>query len=159
MSRFGEGGGTFSTAAEGVQRDEVRFSNFVNRLRSGFQEIMLKPLVLQTIMKFPEFQGDHLFKSSIGIKFNRDNSFEVARKVEVMQKRVDTINALLGVPKTKDDSYFDLDFAMENFMNLSRDELRENRQMLKDKEKKAGDQPGDAPAEGAEGESTEAPAL
>ena len=159
MSRFGEGGGTFSSAAEGIQRDEVRFSNFVNRLRSGFQEIMLKPLVLQTIMKFPEFQGDHLFKSSIGIKFNRDNSFEVARKVEVMQKRVDTINALLGVPKTKDDSYFDLDFAMENFMNLSRDELRENRQMLKDKEKKAGDQPGDAPAEGAEGESTEAPAL
>jgi hypothetical protein len=165
MSRFGEGGGTFSTAAEGVQRDEVRFSNFVNRLRSGFQEIMLKPLVLQTIMKFPEFQGDHLFKSSIGIKFNRDNSFEVARKVEVMQKRVDTINALLGVPKTKDDSYFDLDFAMENFMNMSRDELRENRQMLKDKEKKAGDQPGDAPAEGAEegggaeAESTEAPAL
>lgn len=158
MARFAEGGSTFSTAAEGIQRDEVRFSNFVNRLRSGFQEIMLKPLVLQTIMKFPEFQGDHLFKSSIGIKFNRDNSFEVARKVEVMKNRVDAINALLGVPKTKDDSYFDLDFAMENFMNLTRDELKENKVMLKEKEKKAGDQPGDKPVEGEEA-STEAPSL
>jgi len=162
MSRFGEGGGTFSTAAEGIQRDEVRFSNFVNRLRSGFQEIMLKPLVLQIIMKYPEFQGDHLFKSSIGIKFNRDNSFETARKVEVMKNRVDTITSLLGVPKTKDDSYFDLDFAMENFMNMTRDELKENKSMLKEKEKKSGDQPGDQPVDTEEGggeASTEAPAL
>ena len=156
MGRFGEGGGgTFSTAAEGIQRDELRFANFVNRLRSGFQEIMLKPLILQTIMKYPEFRGDHLFKSSIGIKFNRDNSFETARKIDVMKTRVDAINAILGVPKTKDDSYFDLDFAMENFMNLTRDELKENKIMLKEKEKKAGDKPDDAAAEGA----AEAPAL
>ena len=156
MGRFGEGGGgTFSTAAEGIQRDELRFANFVNRLRSGFQEIMLKPLILQTIMKYPEFRGDHLFKSSIGIKFNRDNSFETARKIDVMKTRVDAINAILGVPKTKDDSYFDLDFAMENFMNLTRDELKENKIMLKEKEKKAGDKPDDAAAEGA----SEAPAL
>ena len=100
MSRFGEGGGTLGMAAEGIQRDEIRFSNFINRLRSGFQEIMLKPLVLQLIMKLPEFEGDHLFKSSVGIKFNRDNSFEVQRKVEVMQKRVAAINELLGIPKT-----------------------------------------------------------
>ena len=156
MGRFGEGGGgTFSTAAEGIQRDELRFANFVNRLRSGFQEIMLKPLILQTIMKYPEFRGDHLFKSSIGLKFNRDHSFETARKVDVMKTRVDAINSILGVPKTKDDSYFDLDFAMENFMNLTRDELKENKIMLKEKEKKAGDKPDDAAAEGA----AEAPAL
>ena len=72
-----------------------------------------------------------------------------------MKTRVDAINSILGVPKTKDDSYFDLDFAMENFMNLTRDELKENKIMLKEKEKKAGDKPDDAAAEGA----SEAPAL
>ena len=142
-----------SLGAEGIQRDEIRFGNFVNRLRSGFQEIMLKPLVLQLIMKYPEFEGDHLFRSSIGIKFNRDNSFETQRKVEVMQKRVAAINELLNIPKTKDDSYFDLDFAMENFLNLTRDELQENRAMIKEKEKKAGDKPED------EGGATEEPAA
>lgn len=147
MSRFGEGGGTLGMAAEGIQRDEIRFSNFINRLRSGFQEIMLKPLVLQLIMKLPEFEGDHLFKSSVGIKFNRDNSFEVQRKVEVMQKRVAAINELLGIPKTKDDSYFDLDYVMESFLNLTREELKENRAMVKEKEKKAGDKPEDEAAE------------
>lgn len=160
MSRFSEGGSAFTSAAEGVQRDEIRFHNFVNRLRSGFQEIMLKPLVLQVIMKFPEFKGDHLFRSSVGIKFNRDNSFEVARKVEVMKNRTDAITALLGVPKTKDDSYFDLDYVMENFMNLTREELQENRAMMKEKEKKAGDQPGDAEvAEGGAEPATEEPAV
>ena len=153
LSRFADGGGTMSLGAEGIQRDEIRFGNFVNRLRSGFQEIMLKPLVLQLIMKYPEFEGDHLFRSSVGIKFNRDNSFETQRKVEVMQKRVAAINELLNVPKTKDDSYFDLDFAMENFLNLTRDELQENRAMMKEKEKKAGDKPED------EGGATEEPAA
>lgn len=143
MSRFAEGGSSLSLSAEGIQRDEIRFHNFVNRLRSGFQEMMLKPLLLQILMKYPEFQGDHLFKSSVGIKFNRDNSFETQRKVEIMSKRVAAINELLGIPKTKEDSYFDLDFAMENFLNLTREELQENRSMIKEKEKKAGDKPGD----------------
>lgn len=152
LSRFGDGGGSFTLGAEGIQRDEVRFGNFINRLRSGFQEIMLKPLVLQLIMKYPEFEGDHLFKSSIGIKFNKDNSFEVQRKVEVMQKRISAINELLNIPRTKDDSYFDLDYAMETFLNLTREELHENRSMIKEKEKKAGDKPGDEPVEGAASE-------
>jgi hypothetical protein len=152
LSRFGDGGGSFTLGAEGIQRDEVRFGNFINRLRSGFQEIMLKPLVLQLIMKYPEFEGDHLFRSSIGIKFNKDNSFEVQRKVEVMQKRISAINELLNIPRTKDDSYFDLDYAMETFLNLTREELHENRSMIKEKEKKAGDKPGDEPVEGAASE-------
>lgn len=156
LSRFGDGGSTLSLGAEGIQRDEVRFGNFINRLRSGFQEIMLKPLVLQLIMKYPEFEGDHLFKSSIGIKFNRDNSFEVQRKVEVMQKRISAISELLNIPRTKDDSYFDLDYAMETFLNLTREELHENKSMIKEKEKKAGDKPSDEPVEGA---STEEPAA
>ncbi len=151
MSRFAEGGSALSLSAEGIQRDEIRFHNFVNRLRSGFQEIMLKPLLLQILMKFPEFHGDHLFKSSIGIKFNRDNSFETQRKVEIMQKRVAAINELLNIPKTKEDSYFDLDFAMENFLNLTREELQENRSMIKEKEKKAGDKPGDEEVSSEEG--------
>jgi hypothetical protein len=152
LSRFGDGGGSFTLGAEGIQRDEVRFGNFINRLRSGFQEIMLKPLVLQLIMKYPEFEGDHLFRSSIGIKFNKDNSFETQRKVEVMQKRISAINELLNIPRTKDDSYFDLDYAMETFLNLTREELHENKSMIKEKEKKAGDKPGDEPVEGAASE-------
>jgi hypothetical protein len=151
MSRFAEGGSALSLSAEGIQRDEIRFHNFVNRLRSGFQEIMLKPLLLQILMKFPEFHGDHLFKSSIGIKFNRDNSFETQRKVEIMQKRIAAINELLNIPKTKEDSYFDLDYAMENFLNLTREELQENRSMIKEKEKKAGDKPGDEEVSSEEG--------
>ena len=150
MSRFAEGGSSASFSAEGIQRDEIRFHNFVNRLRSGFQEIMLKPLLLQILMKYPEFHGDHLFTSSVGIKFNRDNSFETQRKVEIMSKRVTAINELLGIPKTKEDSYFDLDFAMENFLNLTREELQENRSMIKEKEKKAGDKPGDKEVESGE---------
>lgn len=159
MTRFGEGGSAFTSAAEGIQRDEVRFHNFVNRLRSGFQEIMLKPLLLQVIMKFPEFRGDHLFKSSVGIKFNKDNSFEVARKVEVMKTRIEAITALIGLPKTKDDSYFDLDFAMENFMNLTREELQENKSMLKEKEKKAGDKPEDAAVDASAEPAASEPAV
>jgi hypothetical protein len=157
LSRFADGGSSLGLGADGIQRDEVRFGNFINRLRSGFQEIMLKPLVLQLIMKYPEFEGDHLFRSSVGIKFNRDNSFEVQRKVEVMQKRVTAINELLNIPKTKDDSYFDLDFAMEAFLNLTREELQENRSMIKEKEKKAGDKPGDEPVD--TGAATEEPAV
>lgn len=145
MSRFADGGSNFTTAAEGIQRDEIRFANFINRLRSGFQEIMLKPLVLQMIMKHPEFEGDHLFRASIGITYNKDNSFETQRKVEVMEKRITAINRLLEIKKVNTDSYFDTEFAMEQFMNLTREELEENKARVKERDKKSGDSPEDTP--------------
>jgi hypothetical protein len=37
-------------------------------------------------------------------------------------------------------------------LNLTREELHENKSMIKEKEKKAGDKPGDEPVEGAASE-------
>ena len=53
-SRFGVGSNNvFKTAADGAERDEVRFAKFITRLRSIFQEIVVKPLWIQMCLDFP----------------------------------------------------------------------------------------------------------
>ena len=42
--------------AEGTTREEIKFSRFITRLRSIFQEILIKPLWLQMCLDFPELR-------------------------------------------------------------------------------------------------------
>ena len=58
-ARFGTGtGNTFKAAAEAAERDEVRFAKFIIRIRSIFQEIMVKPLWVQMCLDFPELKDE-----------------------------------------------------------------------------------------------------
>ena len=61
LTRFeGEGGGgnLIADAAE-MTRDEIKFHNFISRIRANFKELIVKPLKLQMLIEFPEDRTCH----------------------------------------------------------------------------------------------------
>jgi len=146
FSRFNkESPGSMSFGADGMDREEIRFFKFVTRLRSIFQEIMIKPLYIQMGLKYPELAEDELFKSLLSISFNKDNIFEEMKEMDIMQKRVDFVTAMMGVQdKETDDTgmlqdvpYFDPKFLVEKYLKLSKSDVDRNEEMKKEKAKAA----------------------
>lgn len=134
--------------ASSITRDEIKFSRFILRLRSTFQEILLKPLVIQLMLDFPEFENNQLIKNNIGIKFNSDNLFEQLKRMEVIEKSSDFIKNLSDINlkyKDKDgndveEPYFDMDFLVKKFLGFTDDELELNKKMKEKLNKKEDDE-------------------
>lgn len=137
----GGGGGSFSIGADGIDREEIRFFKFITRLRSIFQEIMLKPLFIQMGLLYPDLAEDELFKSTLSITYNKDNVFEELKQMDIMQRRVDFATSLMGIMDKKKDAsgmdvdvpYFNPKFVIEKYLKLSQDEVAANERMNKEK--------------------------
>lgn len=153
-SRFGvSSSNTFKSGADGAERDEVRFSKFITRLRSIFQEIMVKPLWIQMCLEFPHLKDDAEFRSQIGVKFESDNMFGESREIEQLIKKVDFVTALGEVKETINEEevqYFNQDYLIERWLDLSNDDIKMNKFYVKkaEEEVKAG---ATGAAEGATG--------
>ena len=161
-SRFGVGSNNvFKTAADGAERDEVRFSKFITRLRSIYQEILVKPLWIQMCLDFPHLKEDSEFRSQIGIKFESDNMFGESREIEQLIKKIDFVTSLGEIKETINDEevqYFNQDFLIERWLDLNNDDLKMNKAYVK-KAEEAGKEAatgaaGEAGAAGAEAGAT-----
>jgi hypothetical protein len=125
--------------AEGLIREEIKFSKFINRLRSSFQELLVKPLYIQVCLKFPELQKDLNLKSMISVQYNKDNMFDELKTMEIMQKRLDFISALKDNLVETDENmndipYFDLDFLIKKYLKMDPSDLNQNVETKKKKE-------------------------
>jgi hypothetical protein len=151
-ARFAAKNGTpanYQIAIDQLERDEIRFEKFLRRLRSIFQEILVKPLYIQMCLDYPELAKDRNFKANIGLDFNRDLEFEDQVEMTNLKKKSEFVTSLadLKVKAGEEDvPYFDNDFLIQRFIGMSPDQLKLNEQYKKD-EAKAG-----APAPPAEGE-------
>jgi len=144
FSRFDQegGGGNVSMSADSTNRDEIRFFKFVNRLRSIFQEILLKPLFIQMGLKYPELAEDELFKSCLALYFNADNIFEELKQMEISSKRVDQVKNLMEITMKRKDAtgmdvdvpYFNPKFLIEKYLKLSAGDIKENERLNKKQE-------------------------
>jgi hypothetical protein len=129
---YEDGGGEFNLAADGMIRDEIKFSKFVRRLRSAFQEILVKPLFIQLSLKYPEFAEDAAFRTQIALRFNEENMFAELKNMEIMERRIEFIgqlkdNLVLTDPVTmEEDHYFDMDFLVDRYLKLSPDDKAAN---------------------------------
>lgn len=141
---------TFISGVDGMERDEIQFSRFVNRLRSDFQELLIKPLVLQMFLDYPEINGDQYFKSKIGIKFNSDNVFEELRIRDTANKKLEFIKGLIDIQDAEGKPYFDIDYIMEEHGPFDYDFLERNKKYKKQK-----NESGDADSENTGSEDAE----
>lgn len=114
---------TYEMSAEGLIREEIKFEKFINRLRSSFQEVLIKPLYLQMMLKFPELRNDINFKNQIALRYNSDNMFAELKEMEIQQKRVDFIQTMKdGLVEQDADmndiSYIPLELLIDEYMHL-----------------------------------------
>jgi len=134
-----QGEGQYTMSAEGIAREEIRFSKFIGRLRAIFAEILIKPTYLQMCLKHKNIMTDMNFRVNLGLDYNKDSVFEENKEIELLQKKADFISSIMGsIVETDDEGndkpYFDLDFMVREFLGLSDEKLQLN-QRYKDEKK------------------------
>jgi hypothetical protein len=141
----------YKISIDALERDEIRFEKFLRRLRSIFQEILVKPLYIQMCLDFPELSRDRSFKVNLGLDFHRESQFEEQVQLSNYTKRTEFIKGLSDF-KVKigeeEKAYFDNNFLIQRFLGLSPDEIKMNEEYKK-KEEKEGES--SKPAEGEAG--------
>ncbi len=158
--------GNYSNGAEGLDKEEIRFGKFVSRLRSIFQDILIKPLWIQMVKDFPELEKDYLFKSQLGLTFVSDNPFRINQEIETMLKKKEQIDAMYALTDDTGNPFFSLAYLIESHLGLTEDDIRANKEAVKKrkeeekKKEKEGEAPeGEAAAPAAEAPAAEAPAA
>jgi hypothetical protein len=168
ITRFeGEsGGGNLVTDSAEMTRDEIKFHNFIMRLRTNFKELIVKPLKLQMLIEFPELKDDEVFINSVDIIFYTNQIFEEWKKINTMAKRAEAITTLTGI-MNGEKPYFHIEWIMDHIFKLTPEEKAENQKYwAKDASAQAaaagapaeGGVEGEAPVEGGEAPVEEAPA-
>ena len=154
-SRFtGPDGGTmgkYANAAEGLDKQEIRFAKFINRLRTAFQDVLIKPLWIQMCKDFPELEKDYMFKSQLGLDYVSDNPFKRNQEMEIILKKKESVDKLITLTDDTGGGFFSVPYLVENYLGLSADDIKANAEAIKkaeEKKKKEGKE-GEKPAEGA----------
>lgn len=163
FSRFqGPDGGSigkYSNSAEGLDKEEIRFSKFVTRLRSIFQDILIKPLWIQMCKDFPELEKDPIFKSQLGLTFVSDNPFRINQEMETMSKKKESITSLYGLTDADGKPFFSLAYLIENYLGMTEDDIKANAEAKEKraKEKKKAEEAGESTEETGSTPSPESP--
>jgi len=155
-ARFAAKGGTPSNHQiniDQMERDEMRFDKFLNRLRSNFQEILIKPLYIQMCLDYPDLASDQSFKSNLGINFVKESEFDLKIKLGHLAKRasfISTLSTLSEKVGEEEEAYFDPNFLVQRFLGLTPDEIEANSR-YKEKIKKIFEKKKEAEGSGEEG--------
>lgn len=133
-----QGEGTYSLSAEGIAREEIRFSKFIARLRTTFAEILIKPLYIQMCLKHKFIMTDLNYKANLGLEYNKDSIFEENKEIELLQKQSDFISSLMSSMVLADKEgnetpYFDFDFAVRKWFSLSEEDIKLNERYKEEK--------------------------
>ena len=133
-----QGEGAYTMSAEGIAREEIRFSKFIGRLRAIFSEILVKPTYLQMCLKHKSIMSDMNFRVNLGLEYNKDSVFEENKEIELLQKKSDFISSIMGSIVTtdaegNDTPYFDMDFMVREYLGLSDEKLQLNQRYKDEK--------------------------
>ena len=157
----------YQTGVDQMQRDEIRFEKFLRRLRSIFQEILVKPLYIQMCLDHPELAKDRNFKSKLGLNYHRESELEEMIQMGGFTKRIEFVNGLAEI-KMKigetESPYFDKEFLINRFLGITPDQAKTNdeykKKEAKEAEKTAKEGGGEAGGgEAAGGEAAPAPTI
>jgi hypothetical protein len=156
-SRWEEGVNYSAGKMNEIQREEVKFSNFITRIRSRFEKVFFDILFVQ--LKLKGIENKYIRQENFTIKWVENNLFKeykdresASDKLDIYQKVSDDI-----VSKEKPDGRFAKEFVMKNFMRMTSDEFDENEEMIrKELAEKQIEEP-EAPAPEADASAEETP--
>ena len=113
--------------SEEINRDEIKFTKFVGRLRKKFSDLLHDLLKTQLILKgviAPEDWED--MKEHIQYDYLYDNQFAELADLEMMEKKMEVLDKLdLYVGK-----YFSQDYVMRQLLHFTEQEIEEMKQQI-----------------------------
>jgi len=105
-----------------INRDEVKFQKFVDRLRSRFSGLftglLRKQLLLKGICTEQDWED---WKNDIQVDFIRDNHFSELKDAELLRERLQTLDQISQYVG----EYFSREWVMKNVMMMSDDDIKQ----------------------------------
>ena len=103
-----------------INRDEVKFQKFIDRLRKRFSNLFLHILKKQLILKgiITEVDWDE-WKNDITVDFIRDNHFTELKDAEVLRERLQTMDQVSQYVG----EYFSKEWVWKNVLQMQEDEV------------------------------------
>lgn len=115
-----------------ITREEYMFSRFIQRIRGIYKEILLKPLWVQICLMHPEIAKSDYLKSCLGIVFNEENLFTMAKKRAIVNEGASIVGTLAGITDpVSQKPVFAIEWLIKEFMGLTDVDLEMNRQYMK----------------------------
>ena len=105
--------------SESVTREEFAFHRFIQRIQAIFQEILLKPIWIQICLKYPELSGSMYLRNSLGIKYNEENLFTLAKERQIISDGATTISSLTSINDQDGKPMFSPEFLAKKYLGLS----------------------------------------
>jgi hypothetical protein len=130
FSRFEKesGGGNIYTDAAEMTRDEIKFHNFIKRIRMIFREIMIKPLKIQMMRDFPELIDNHMFVNNLNVSFNSNELFEEWKHLSNLEKRSNIASTLISnIQNAEGQPYLSTEWVIRNIMKFTDKDIEENK--------------------------------
>ena len=104
-----------------INRDELKFQKFIDRLRTRFAglflDILKKQLVLKGVMTEDDWSG---MKNDIIVVFARDNYFSELKESEILRERLQTLDQVSNYIGT----YFSQAWVQKNVLKFTDDEIK-----------------------------------
>ena len=105
-----------------INRDEVKFQKFIDKIRKRFSKLFTEILRKQLILKGIITDGDwNLWKNDITVDFLRDNHFAELKDSEILQNRLNTMDQISQYVG----EYFSREWVMKNVMQMSEEDIDE----------------------------------
>ena len=105
-----------------INRDEVKFQKFVDRLRKRFStlfiNILKKQLILKGVITEEDWEG---WKSDLYVDFQRDNHFTELKDSEILRERLQTLDQISQYVG----EYFSREWVMKNVMMMSDEDINQ----------------------------------
>ena len=105
-----------------INRDEVKFQKFIDRLRRKFSQLFLGILKKQLIMKgICTDQDWNDWKNQIQVDYTRDNHFSELKDAELLRERLQTMDQISSYVG----EYFSREWVMKNVMMFNAEDIEE----------------------------------
>ena len=135
-----------------VNRDELKFQKFIDRLRMRFSHLFYGILKKQLIMKGICTEEDwESWKNDITVDFVRDNHFTELRDAEVLRERLQTLDIMQNYVG----EYYSKEWVQKNVLMLSDEDITKMRKEIdgeseEEPEEEPQQEPQDAPQDGGQ---------
>ena len=122
-----------------INRDEIKFQKFIDRLRKRFSmlftEILKKQLIMKSIITEEDWND---WQQDITIDYVRDNHFSELKDAEIFQNRLQTLDTMQQYVG----EFFSKEYVMKNVLQLDDDEIADMKKQI-EQEKSSGEIPSD----------------
>ena len=131
--------GLLGRASE-INRDELKFQKFIDRLRNKFSSLFLGVLKKQLMLKgvITEEDWDN-WKNDIVVDYIRDNHFSELRDAELLREKLQTLDTMQQYVG----EFFSKEYVMKNVLLLDDDAMKEMKDQIA-QEKSSGEIPDDS---------------